>query len=813
MFYLVSRDGTRGYHILKGYEDEIWDELPELEDTNQDDGAHINDDALPPPYVGEPANDDEVGGKVTEYVKGRWGDVDIPLNHALMFAYIGGIALRDKETGEIVDGHTTLVFNDNIEAEEVRIEDASPHKVSMTAHLITALSIFAYDEVPQLEIPKINTFINIYSGYFSDSPNVDRFLEKHPGDLHISITASMSWVVLNILSNISKYAHYMYVRIGILSTILEADSERMAGTKINLLSWMLSTWCINYNSKLYIVDKKTAIWNCHSEWSVNNVVRTYVSICDEMCDMMELSTELPDMIKNVWLKMVIDPSKAVNAGVMKSITFEEDPFVTSNIIAFANGIITTHDDTLIIRKIQPSDMITPKYASRLRIMDKSLVKGDVLYQGRAEYEKFIRQVFPDDGVRETVFRMLASIFCLDRLDKKFFCMVGYGGNEGKSTFCKVVRGMIGIRAAEMNEAAFTSHKDAAPNSHTAHLMCLLYAALCFVSEAQTSEWNMHIVKGWTGGDHTKIRGAHQREDLEIPVLTRFCSVGNKMPSMPPDSRTADYNRFLIIPCISEFTDYAPKSEKEQWRLHKFPMKDLKSAEFSRHSAHLLTDVIECYPRYIKNRFYTTKRVVLTITGWNLAPHARREAASGVFKKSGKKEKSDGPQDVQEFSDARDGGASQEIDYTDENTTVISVDAINETNYNSLVPIFGAKKVKSVAEACYKEQIRYINKCNPYARCLEHLANQQKTRNRRADVNSTRHNDGKYHNENDYTIVLLNDNRDEDLSTKLVSYSNSEEFKRKPWVDKLDGCMAACKLLDIWHRRINNNVGLFCFIHE
>jgi putative DNA primase/helicase len=193
-----------------------------------------------------------------------------------------------------------------------------------------------------------------------------------------------------------------------------------------------------------------------------------------------------------------------------------------------------------LRKHDPTDHIT-KYS-------------DVDYDpeaGAPHWEKFIKDIFPNENVANFVQRVIGSAIsgrgCAT--DQKLYIAHGDGQN-GKSTFFNAVHGALGGYAHETDHALLTAQKKNGPNEGMANLRG---KRLCTTIETAEDDWlNETTVKHLTGGDPVTCRALYQGLMTFMPTHTLFM-VTNHLPKVKSQG-FAVWRRIVAIPFTVRIAD-------------------------------------------------------------------------------------------------------------------------------------------------------------------------------------------------------------------------------------------------------------------
>jgi P4 family phage/plasmid primase-like protien len=168
-----------------------------------------------------------------------------------------------------------------------------------------------------------------------------------------------------------------------------------------------------------------------------------------------------------------------------------------------------------------------------------------------EIFEFLKQVFPDQSVREFVLTILGSIMEGRNPHEKFFIWTGVGGN-GKSKLLELFELSAGKYAAKVPVTVFTQ-KRAASNAATPEIARLRGVRLTSSQETEESEkFNISVVKDWSGND-TQLARPLFGDPFEFKPQFKQIFCCNDKPLLPPDDGGI-WRRIVVIDFPSRFVE-------------------------------------------------------------------------------------------------------------------------------------------------------------------------------------------------------------------------------------------------------------------
>lgn len=264
------------------------------------------------------------------------------------------------------------------------------------------------------------------------------------------------------------------------------------------------------------------------------------------------------------------------------------------ILPFKNCVIEIDDENklAVIREGKPEDYMTRNTGMSY---PKTLTANSPQVQ---KYRTWMRQLFPNEGLRIEFEKWLSSLLRGKNLDKKMPVLTGVT-NGGKSTLVNCICNCLGEYAIKfgLDIVGKESHSGA-PNPGLARAK---WARICFLEEIDKSVViPASFIKKYTGNDKFYARALHDNGG-DIDPGFKIAMVLNKMPPIK-DSDAAARDRLLPFPFKSIWSHNAPGDENEQMRKRIFKRDDLFSEKLHQMSMAMIWNMVQNYHRYASERF-------------------------------------------------------------------------------------------------------------------------------------------------------------------------------------------------------------------
>jgi P4 family phage/plasmid primase-like protien len=245
-----------------------------------------------------------------------------------------------------------------------------------------------------------------------------------------------------------------------------------------------------------------------------------------------LLTKDPGKFEETWNK--ISKLKSVKERL-------ESNVIESNVAA--NGINTESGyfdlATLVERPALPADNLFIQARVDLKAKETT-----------GAWDKFVKEILPNEDVREYVQRIMGSILTTDTLDQKVFLFVGKGAN-GKTLFVSAIAEILGDYGVTLPSDIFKPKKQ--DMSRERALFPLIGKRFVVIEEAP-SALDENLVKQVTGGGSLYARQLF-KEGFEFKSYAKLFFVSNEIPSLK-DVSLAFKRRLSVIKFTESFVERA-----------------------------------------------------------------------------------------------------------------------------------------------------------------------------------------------------------------------------------------------------------------
>lgn len=219
---------------------------------------------------------------------------------------------------------------------------------------------------------------------------------------------------------------------------------------------------------------------------------------------------------------------------------DSDPYL----IGFENGVVDLK--TGKFRDGCPEDKVS--LSTGTEYVDIEFDEEDEIVM---EIMTFMRQVFPDEDLREYVLDLFSSYLQGTNPDEKFHIFTGVGGN-GKSKLVELLEMAMGDYTFKMPITLLTQ-KRAASNSANPELARTKGRRVGSFQEPDENERiNVGFMKELTGGDKIMVRALY-KEPFEFKPQFKLFLCCNHMPKVPGDDE-GTWRRVRVVPFKSRFVN-------------------------------------------------------------------------------------------------------------------------------------------------------------------------------------------------------------------------------------------------------------------
>lgn len=212
-----------------------------------------------------------------------------------------------------------------------------------------------------------------------------------------------------------------------------------------------------------------------------------------------------------------------------------DEFDTNPLLMnVANGTLDLRDVTF--RSADPADLITKS--------------TNVKYDPDAacdEFDKFIRDVLPNDDTRWYAQKLFGMALRGDEKNHVFAVLTGTGRN-GKGATVRILQKTLGSYMTTVSKNLLL---EGGREDHKTELMTFKGHRVCLAQELdRDSKWDVATVKSLTGGDD--ISGRYMREDETSFAATHTLIMTSNFKPAVPDGERAFWTRYREIPFTENF---------------------------------------------------------------------------------------------------------------------------------------------------------------------------------------------------------------------------------------------------------------------
>jgi len=234
-----------------------------------------------------------------------------------------------------------------------------------------------------------------------------------------------------------------------------------------------------------------------------------------------------------------------------------------NLTGLRNGVIEAGTMKARFRPGKPEDYITKyspvRYDNKLNWKSKTVI----------ETMEWFRQCFMDEELIECFLRLSSSFLISRNIDKIFAVFSGKEGDNSKSKIKKLFDIAFGPSySVAIDESVITdNNRSGGPSPETARMGG---AKICwFIEPDEDSPLKNNKLKKFSGDDTYYARNCNENGGDILPTFVPIIMC-NKVPLISGSER-AVHQRLKIFPFLSRWSNNAPKSKEEQYRLRIFPM--------------------------------------------------------------------------------------------------------------------------------------------------------------------------------------------------------------------------------------------------
>ena len=178
------------------------------------------------------------------------------------------------------------------------------------------------------------------------------------------------------------------------------------------------------------------------------------------------------------------------------------------------------------------------------------------YRG-SRFQRFLREVIPDDETREWFQRVIGSTLWGRVLEHIILVLLGKGRN-GKSVLLEAIKYVLGDNAITLARSIMES----GTSKHPTELMDLMGVRLAILSETeQGQKFPSSLLKTLSGGDTIKARALY-KDFVEFEPTHSLLLATNFPPNVDP-GETALWSRLTMVPFTEKFVKEADAKEGDR----------------------------------------------------------------------------------------------------------------------------------------------------------------------------------------------------------------------------------------------------------
>lgn len=175
----------------------------------------------------------------------------------------------------------------------------------------------------------------------------------------------------------------------------------------------------------------------------------------------------------------------------------------------------------------------------------------------SRFQKFLREVIPDDETREWFQRIMGSTLWGRVVEHIILVLLGKGRN-GKSVLLEAIKYALGDNAITLARSIM----EPGPSKHPTELMDLMGVRLAILSETeQGQKFPSSLLKTLSGGDSIKARAMH-KDFVEFEPTHSLLLATNFSPNVDP-GETALWSRLTMVPFTEKFVNEADAKEGDR----------------------------------------------------------------------------------------------------------------------------------------------------------------------------------------------------------------------------------------------------------
>lgn len=207
------------------------------------------------------------------------------------------------------------------------------------------------------------------------------------------------------------------------------------------------------------------------------------------------------------------------------------------------------------------------------------------------------QITVNDRELKHYFLKRISSFLRGLNPEKLFDVWTNSGNNSKSMLMKTLQKIYGSYFVDFPVSLLNigSGKNAGSASPELAQAANARAAVLAEPDDRASQLSSGMIKRLTGGDRIFTRSLHENGG-SMDLTFKTIMVCNRIPTLASVDK-ATINRFVIMPFLGTWSEDAPESEEEQFKLKKFKLDPFFEAKIPELAKALLWVSVQYYPYY------------------------------------------------------------------------------------------------------------------------------------------------------------------------------------------------------------------------
>lgn len=235
-----------------------------------------------------------------------------------------------------------------------------------------------------------------------------------------------------------------------------------------------------------------------------------------------------------------------------------------------------------------------------------------------EYDKWMREMFPNYELREYVQRLQASLFEGGNIKKRIYSIIGHGDN-GKTEYNNMITNLFGSGQDHIGmPISLIQATDYKIGGTTPELAMGWSAKVCTNTELDNVVISCKKTKQYSGGESSfYIRDVYAK-GINRPFYPTILLFGNRMPPHDdPDNQAI--KRLVIIPAVSVYSSNAPEKYEDQVKSRIFKADDEFKEDLGRMAkCAAYRSITKYYSEWVEKKDDPLPKIVVRATDdyWN-----------------------------------------------------------------------------------------------------------------------------------------------------------------------------------------------------